>query len=102
MVDREYDGDYGMPQWGDFAMVKVKEGADVPDLVTAGLFDEEWPRRRKAWGGGFGEPMVGAQAARFHFPVSAFTWRYRRKPGVPLAHGPGFPTPSISIWRSHR
>jgi hypothetical protein len=22
--------------------VKVKDGADVPDLVTAGLFDEKW------------------------------------------------------------
>ena len=40
--DREYNGDYGMPQWGDYALVKVKPGADVPDLVTAGLFDEEW------------------------------------------------------------
>jgi hypothetical protein len=25
-----------------YAIVKVKEGADVPDLVTAGLFDENW------------------------------------------------------------
>jgi hypothetical protein len=40
--DREYNGDYGMPQWGDWAIVKVKEGADVPDLVTGGLFDEQW------------------------------------------------------------
>ncbi len=42
IVDREYNGDYGMPQWGDYAIVKVKAGSDVPDLVTAGLFDEEW------------------------------------------------------------
>jgi hypothetical protein len=42
IADREYNGDYGMPQWGDYAIVKVKEGADVPDLVTAGLFDENW------------------------------------------------------------
>jgi pimeloyl-ACP methyl ester carboxylesterase len=42
ITDREYNGDYGMPQWGDYAIVKVKEGADVPDLVTAGLFDEHW------------------------------------------------------------
>ncbi len=42
IVDREYNGDYGLPQWGDYAIVKVKAGADVPDLVTAGLFDEEW------------------------------------------------------------
>ena len=40
--DSEYNGDYGMPRWGDYAVVKVKEGADMPDLVTAGLFDEEW------------------------------------------------------------
>jgi pimeloyl-ACP methyl ester carboxylesterase len=40
--DREYRGDYGMPRWGDFAVLKVKEGAEVPDVVTAGLFDEAW------------------------------------------------------------
>ena len=40
--DREYNGDYGMPQWGDYAVVKVNNNADVPDLVTAGLFDEHW------------------------------------------------------------
>jgi hypothetical protein len=40
--DREYNGDYGMPQWGDYAIVKVKADAEVPDLVTAGLFDEHW------------------------------------------------------------
>jgi len=40
--DREYNGDYGMPQWGDYAIVKAKEGSDVPELVTAGLFDETW------------------------------------------------------------
>jgi hypothetical protein len=40
--DREYNGDYGMPQWGDYAIVKVNAAADVPDLVTAGLFDEHW------------------------------------------------------------
>jgi len=42
IADREYNGDYGMPQWGDYAIVKVKEGAGVPELVTAGLFDEGW------------------------------------------------------------
>ena len=39
---REYNGDYGMPQWGDWAIVKVKEGSETPELVTAGLFDENW------------------------------------------------------------
>jgi hypothetical protein len=42
ITDAEYNGDYGMPQWGDYAVVKVKDGAEVPDLVTAGLFDEKW------------------------------------------------------------
>jgi hypothetical protein len=42
IVDSEYNGDYGMPRWGDYAIVKAKAGADVPDLVTAGLFDEDW------------------------------------------------------------
>jgi hypothetical protein len=40
--DSEYNADYGMPRWGDYAIVKVKDGAEVPDLVTAGLFDEKW------------------------------------------------------------
>jgi len=42
IAEREYNGDYGMPRWGDYAIVKVKEGSDVPDLTTAGLFDENW------------------------------------------------------------
>jgi len=42
ITDREYNGDYGMPQWGDYAIVKVKADADVPDLVQAGLFNETW------------------------------------------------------------
>ena len=40
--DRGYNGDYGTPLWGDYAIVKVKPGAPVPELVTAGLFDESW------------------------------------------------------------
>jgi hypothetical protein len=40
--DRDYNGDYGMPQWGDYAIVKVKEGLEVPDLIVAGLFNENW------------------------------------------------------------
>ncbi len=40
--DRGYNGDYGTPEWGDYAIVKVKAGAPVPDLVTGGLFDENW------------------------------------------------------------
>jgi pimeloyl-ACP methyl ester carboxylesterase len=40
--DRGYNGDYGTPLWGDYAIVKVRAGAAVPDLITAGLFDENW------------------------------------------------------------
>ena len=40
--DRGYNGDYGTPLWGDYAIVKVKAGAEVPEMVTAGLFDEKW------------------------------------------------------------
>jgi hypothetical protein len=40
--DRGYNGDYGTPLWGDYAIVKAKAGSDVPDLLTAGLFDEHW------------------------------------------------------------
>lgn len=40
--DRGYNGDYGTPEWGDYAVVKVHAGAEVPDLVTGGLFDENW------------------------------------------------------------
>ncbi|MFN7928840.1 MAG: hypothetical protein U0Y68_13000 [Blastocatellia bacterium] len=40
--EREYNGDYSLPQYGDFAILKVKEGVDVPDAVLAGLFDELW------------------------------------------------------------
>lgn len=40
--DRGYNGDYGTPLWGDYAIVKVKAGAEVPDKLTAGLFDENW------------------------------------------------------------
>ena len=40
--DREYRGDYGMPRMGDFAVMKVKDGAEVGDIAAAGLFDEAW------------------------------------------------------------
>ncbi len=46
ITDREYNGDYGMPRWGDWALVKVDAAADVPDVVEAGLFDETWRLRR--------------------------------------------------------
>jgi pimeloyl-ACP methyl ester carboxylesterase len=40
--DRGYNGDYGTPLWGDYAIVRAHPGAEVPDLITAGLFDENW------------------------------------------------------------
>lgn len=40
--DRGYNGDYGTPEWGDYAIVKVNPGEAVPEVVTAGLFDEQW------------------------------------------------------------
>jgi hypothetical protein len=40
--DAGYNGDYGTPMWGDYAVVKVKAGADLPDLQIGGLFDENW------------------------------------------------------------
>jgi hypothetical protein len=40
--DRGYNGDYGTPLWGDYAIVKAKAGAEVPEMLTAGLFDESW------------------------------------------------------------
>ena len=42
IAEREYNGDYGMPLWGDYAVVKANPAADVADLVTAGLFDSNW------------------------------------------------------------
>lgn len=46
IIDREYNGDYGMAQMGDYAIVKVKEGADVPDIAVTGLFDLNWQLKK--------------------------------------------------------
>ena len=46
ITDREYNGDYGMPEWGDYAIVKVNPGADMPAPQVAGLFDEKWQLAR--------------------------------------------------------
>ncbi|MSV28288.1 MAG: hypothetical protein EXQ52_06025 [Bryobacterales bacterium] len=40
--EREYQSDYSMPRLGDFAVLKVQEGVDVPEVAVAGLFDESW------------------------------------------------------------
>jgi pimeloyl-ACP methyl ester carboxylesterase len=47
ITDREYNGDYGMPQWGDYAIVQAKDGADVPEMKVGGLFDENWQLTQK-------------------------------------------------------
>lgn len=44
--DRGYHGDYGMPQIGDFAVMKVKKEADLGEPVAAGLFDEDWQLKK--------------------------------------------------------
>jgi pimeloyl-ACP methyl ester carboxylesterase len=43
--ERGYRGDYGMPMLGDYSLLKVN-GTDTPDVVTAGLFDEQWRMAR--------------------------------------------------------
>jgi hypothetical protein len=42
ITEREYNGDYGMPQWGDYAILKTIADSEVPELKIAGLFDESW------------------------------------------------------------
>ena len=42
ILDREYNGNYGMLRLGDFAVLKVNPTADVADTATAGRFDESW------------------------------------------------------------
>ncbi len=46
IIDREYNGDYGMAQMGDYAIVKVKEGSDLPDVTVTGLFDLNWQLKK--------------------------------------------------------
>ena len=38
----DWAGDFPTPRYGDFAVFQVKEGADDPEAVYAGLFDESW------------------------------------------------------------
>src|SRR5262245_39228047 len=42
IADREFNGDYGLPRLGDYAVLKVKPDSDIADTATAGLFDEHW------------------------------------------------------------
>ena len=43
--EREYQADYSMPRLGDYAILRVKAGAEVPEVAMAGLFDEFWTVR---------------------------------------------------------
>jgi hypothetical protein len=38
----DWAGDFPTPRYGDFAIFKVKEGADDPEALYAGVFDEFW------------------------------------------------------------
>lgn len=40
--EREYQSDYSMPRLGDYAVLKVADGVEVPEVTQAGLFDEQW------------------------------------------------------------
>jgi pimeloyl-ACP methyl ester carboxylesterase len=40
--EREYQQDYSMPRWGDWAIARVQPGVDFPEVATAGLFNEAW------------------------------------------------------------
>jgi hypothetical protein len=40
--DTQYNSDYSMPLLGDFAVLRVNQGTDAPDIAYAGLFDESW------------------------------------------------------------
>jgi hypothetical protein len=38
----DWAGDFPTPQYGDFAILRVNEMKDSPDVAYAGLFDESW------------------------------------------------------------
>ena len=38
----DWAGDFPTPQYGDFAVLRVDNTKDVPDVAYAGLFDEKW------------------------------------------------------------
>jgi hypothetical protein len=46
--DSDAGGDYGTPMRDDYAIVKVKAVAEMPELKRGGLFDEagSYPGRR--------------------------------------------------------
>jgi pimeloyl-ACP methyl ester carboxylesterase len=40
--EREYNSDYSMPRLGDFAVLKLAQGDQAPEVADAGFFDEAW------------------------------------------------------------
>lgn len=40
--EREIRGEYQLPRLGDYALLKIAEGSEFPDILRAGLFDEKW------------------------------------------------------------
>lgn len=42
IAEREYNGDYGIPLWGDYAVVKINPSAELGDMQAAGFFDNQW------------------------------------------------------------
>jgi len=42
IAEREYQSDYSMPLWGDYAILKAVSGEELPEIAHAGLFDETW------------------------------------------------------------
>jgi hypothetical protein len=39
---QDWAGDHPTPQLGDFAVLKIREGAEEPAVALAGIFDEAW------------------------------------------------------------
>lgn len=40
--EREIRGEYQLPRLGDYALLKIADGSDFPDVLRGGLFDEKW------------------------------------------------------------
>jgi pimeloyl-ACP methyl ester carboxylesterase len=38
----DWAGDFPMPQYGDFAILRVNEAREIPEVAHAGLFNEHW------------------------------------------------------------
>jgi hypothetical protein len=40
--EREIRGEYQLPRLGDYALLKIADGADFPDVLLGGLFNQSW------------------------------------------------------------